>query len=295
MNAFDRSRRALLLAALGTPFALRSKGLIAAAAAACHATDTSILGPAYRPDAPFRTALCATTEPGTPLRMSGMVASAEGCRRAREAVIDVWQADAAGRYDMESAEFHLRGRIRPDALGRYTFDTIVPGHYGDRARHIHLLATCKGYQPRITQCYFRSDERTASDGLVKPGLTVVLRDAKDAARPGLQQAVFDVTLDPEKPADDVALAAYASYVGVYELSPEVRLTITRAERHLKWMLSPVEQPGDPESGLLYARSGTRFFCPEYDLTTEFVKNETGEVTHMLVRNRNLAKKLPIKV
>jgi len=49
----------------------------------------------------------------------------------------------------------LRGVLRSGFDGAYELRTIVPGHYGRRARHIHFHA--KGYEPFVTQSYFPDD------------------------------------------------------------------------------------------------------------------------------------------
>ena len=52
------------------------------------------------------------------------------------ALLDVWQADHAGHYDIKEpanltdrTPFRLRGRLLTDAQGRYEIETIVPGRY----------------------------------------------------------------------------------------------------------------------------------------------------------------------
>jgi catechol 1,2-dioxygenase len=48
------------------------------------------------------------------------------------AVLDVWQSDAEGRYDLQMAdldEMALRGVFRTDKDGGYHFRTIKPSYY----------------------------------------------------------------------------------------------------------------------------------------------------------------------
>ncbi len=52
------------------------------------------------------------------------------------ALLDFWQCDDAGVYDTRG--FKLRGNQFTDAEGRYRLDTIVPGLYPGRTRHIHV-------------------------------------------------------------------------------------------------------------------------------------------------------------
>ena len=52
------------------------------------------------------------------------------------ALLDVWHADDRGGYD--TAGFRLRGHQFTDGSGRFELETIVPGLYPGRTRHIHV-------------------------------------------------------------------------------------------------------------------------------------------------------------
>ena len=80
----------------------------------CPGWVTNILGPAYRKGAPFRSQLCESDEPGTPLTMSGTVADAATCKPLPGAVLDIWQVDSKGASDWNSGAFHLRGKFTGD-------------------------------------------------------------------------------------------------------------------------------------------------------------------------------------
>jgi catechol 1,2-dioxygenase len=73
------------------------------------------------------------------------------------ALLDVWQADAAGRYHDEREAYRLRGQILTDGRGQYQIDTIRPGGYGGRPAHIHFTVGAPGHEPLTTQLYFRGD------------------------------------------------------------------------------------------------------------------------------------------
>jgi len=72
--------------------------------------------------------------PGERLRLEGTVYDGLG-RPIPDAMIEIWQADAEGRYRhplqlgerYEDATFHGFGRAPTDAAGRYFFETIRPG------------------------------------------------------------------------------------------------------------------------------------------------------------------------
>jgi protocatechuate 3,4-dioxygenase beta subunit len=89
--------------------------------------------------------------------------------------IEVWQANAAGKYrhpsDMNPApldpNFKGFARFTTDAFGRYSFRTIKPGRYPTaegtiRPPHIHL--TVEGQFDRlVTQLYFADEAENKTD------------------------------------------------------------------------------------------------------------------------------------
>jgi protocatechuate 3,4-dioxygenase beta subunit len=103
----------------------------------------------------------------------------EGGRPVRGALIEVWQANAAGRYlhklDQHDApldaNFSGCGRTLTDAEGRYKFLSIKPGAYpwGNhenawRPAHIHFSIFGDGLLSRlVTQMYFPGDPLLAYD------------------------------------------------------------------------------------------------------------------------------------
>jgi catechol 1,2-dioxygenase len=255
----------------------------------CTPAVSNILGPAYRKGAPFRTRLCPPDEPGSPLSMTGTVIDAQSCKTLTDVVLDVWQVNAAGDYDMDSAAFHLRGKVKTLADGRYAFDTILPVPYGKRPRHIHYLVTRKGYEPHITQCYFAGDEHNATDPYVKKELIITPRagDGASAAAKG----AFDIALERERPVSAQMAKLYPDYAGDYEVAPGVTVSIVAAGNRLRWHLSAPENPGDALDGEMLPRSQTSFFVAEYDLGLTFVRNEDGKVTHALNSHGDLNKKI----
>jgi len=256
---------------------------------ACPGSVTSILGPAYRKGAPFRSQLCEPDEPGTPLTMSGRVADAATCKPLPGAVLDIWQVDAKGNYDWNSGAFHMRGKFKAGDDGRYAFDTILPVAYGGRPKHIHYLATCDGYEPHITQCYFDGDERNATDPYVTKELIIVPAARGDGGkRTGALAGTFHVALQREQPAGKNTPTAFGDYHGDYEIAPGVVVSVTTSGRHLHWRLN---DNGDTEDGDYVPRSQNRFFVPEYDIEIAFVRNEHGLVDHQLDSNGKLLKRI----
>lgn len=169
--------------AIATSLALTTK---AKAANVCKATERDILGPFHRPGAPFGTKLVADDEPGTRLFLSGTVYGPDCKTPISQALVDFWQADDAGKYDLPdylneynpNQEYRLRRQLLTDKDGRYAIETVIPGRYKipkglpnvdekfagkTRPAHIHLLAAAPGYSSLITQLYFEGDPYIAGD------------------------------------------------------------------------------------------------------------------------------------
>jgi protocatechuate 3,4-dioxygenase beta subunit len=92
----------------------------------------------YRPGAPAKDTLLEPGVTGTPLVISGYVLFPD-CRTVPGAVLDVWQADADGRYD--DTGWRLRGILRSDDAGRYVIETIVPGSVDGAEPVVHVKAS----------------------------------------------------------------------------------------------------------------------------------------------------------
>jgi protocatechuate 3,4-dioxygenase beta subunit len=118
---------------------------------------------------------------GPLIEVSGHVLD-EGGRPVSGAIVEIWQANASGRYfhplDERDApldpNFIGNGRCRTDAAGRYSFFTIKPGAYPVpksgrwwRPPHIHFSILGPGSLSRlVTQMYFPGDPLNAFDRLI---------------------------------------------------------------------------------------------------------------------------------
>lgn len=109
---------------------------------------------------------------GTLLYLSGRVLDPRGAPVAG-AVIEMWQANAAGRYahprDDNPAPldpaFSGFARLRTDEQGRYQIKTVKPGEYPGRTPHLHFAV--RGQRSRlVTQMYFEGEPRNERDGLL---------------------------------------------------------------------------------------------------------------------------------
>jgi protocatechuate 3,4-dioxygenase beta subunit len=109
---------------------------------------------------------------GERITVSGRVLDTDG-KPLRDTLVEIWQANAAGRYDHRwdrwAAEldpnFTGAGRCVTDDEGRYSFTTIKPGPYpwGNhenawRPAHIHFSLLGRAFAQRlVTQMYFPGD------------------------------------------------------------------------------------------------------------------------------------------
>ena len=115
---------------------------------------------------------------GERIIVAGRVLDEDG-RAVPDVMIELWQANAAGRYDHardqhdapSDPNFHGAGRVFSDTDGHYRFTTIKPGAYpwrnhrnAWRPNHIHYSLFGRGFAQRlVTQVYFPGDPLLAFD------------------------------------------------------------------------------------------------------------------------------------
>ena len=145
---------------------------------------------------------------GQRITIEGRVLDGDGAPVA-DAMLEIWQANAEGRYDHPEDDqeklldptFHGFGRAATDAHGAYRFHTIkpgpVPGANGAlQAPHINLSIFARGLLKRlVTRIYFPDDPLNNSDAILNSAPSArratLIATAVDSAR-GRQH--FDVIL-----------------------------------------------------------------------------------------------------
>ena len=96
---------------------------------------------------------------GVTLRLAIRVRDAESCEPIRNAVVDIWQCDAEGRYSgIDDDETFLRGAQVTNSSGIVEFLTVYPGWYQGRTVHIHAKIHLDKQTVLTTQLFF--DEKT---------------------------------------------------------------------------------------------------------------------------------------
>jgi protocatechuate 3,4-dioxygenase, beta subunit len=119
---------------------------------------------------------------GERIIVSGRVLD-EDARPVAGALVEIWQANAAGRYKHVNDDhpapldpnFTGAGRTVTDADGRYEFTTIKPGAYpwrnhenAWRPAHIHFSLFGTSFRTRlVTQMYFPGDPLMPHDPMVQ--------------------------------------------------------------------------------------------------------------------------------
>jgi catechol 1,2-dioxygenase len=160
----------------------------------CFITEDNLLGPFYKPGAPFEADL-ADDLPGELVQIDGTVYGCDCETPLAGAIVDIWQADDTGGYD--NAGFTLRGRIETDKDGRYSLLTIKPGWYlnGDQFRpaHIHYKVSHEKGLALTTQLYFEGDPYIPIDPFVKDSLIIPLANGQVKGRSALL-GTFDIVL-----------------------------------------------------------------------------------------------------
>ena len=111
---------------------------------------------------------------GLMIRIFGNVFGSDGFP-IEGAQIEIWQANALGRYshpgDTSSApldpNFQGFGRLSTDAEGRYQFRTIKPAPYGSRTPHVHFRVSGRRISTLTTQMYFAGEAANERDSLLR--------------------------------------------------------------------------------------------------------------------------------
>jgi hydroxyquinol 1,2-dioxygenase len=195
------------------------------------ATESTVLGPFHVVESPVR-ALgddidLVKDARATPCVVTGRVVSTDGSPLAG-AVLDVWQANDQGFYDVQQPgvqpRTNGRGLFTADANGEFWFRTIVPSHYpiptdgpvGEmliatgrhafRPAHIHFIVTAPGHRDLTTHIFVAGSKYIDSDTVfaVKKSLVVDFAEVTDevlakkwnVGRLPFRHAEFDIIMQP---------------------------------------------------------------------------------------------------
>ncbi|WP_327399662.1 intradiol ring-cleavage dioxygenase [Streptomyces sp. NBC_01288] len=194
---------------------------------AAGSTESTVLGPFHMTESPVRElgANIDLVGGGEPCVVSGRIVSGDGTPLPG-AVLDVWQADGNGFYDVQRPDLQPpgngRGLFTADAEGRFWFRTCVPspypiptdgpvgellkatGRHPYRPAHIHFIASAEGHSPVTTHIFVAGSDYLDSDAVfaVKQSLVEDFTPTDDSslarefgiANP-FRHARFDLVLD----------------------------------------------------------------------------------------------------
>lgn len=189
---------------------------------------SDVLGPFHVVDSPPRKLgeSIGSDEHGKPCLVTGRVISQDQTPLPG-AVVDVWQANSQGFYDVQQpqaqAEGNLRGLFTADEQGQFWFRTVVPSHYpipddgpvGQllrttgrhpyRPAHIHFMASAERHVPVTTHLFVAGSPYIESDTVfgVKESLIHDFEHIDDPAKAErydvpnpFRHVRFDITLQP---------------------------------------------------------------------------------------------------
>ena len=193
------------------------------------ATEATVLGPFFVEGAP-EVELggdIAFGAPGEPCWVQGSVRDTDSTPLAG-ALLEIWECDEEGLYDVQYAGEHTaaRGRLRADEQGEFRFWALTPvpypiphdgpvgrllevsGRSPMRAPHLHFLVSAPGRRTLITHIFVDGEElRTGGDAVfgVKESLVRVFErepagtptpDGRDLGGRGWARVRFDIVLAP---------------------------------------------------------------------------------------------------
>ncbi|MBY5407741.1 intradiol ring-cleavage dioxygenase [Rhizobium leguminosarum] len=171
------------------------------------ASESTVLGPfhvADAPELPMGANICLDQK-GEDMVIGGRILDTDG-RPISNAVIDVWQANDEGFYDVQQKgiqpDFNLRGVFRTGADGRYWFRAVKPkyypipddgpvgkllgalGRHPYRPAHLHYIIKADGFEALTTHIFDPDDPYIHSDAVfgVKESLLAKFQPVEDPVR-----------------------------------------------------------------------------------------------------------------
>lgn len=156
-----------------------------------HSTGASSIA-----EVPFTTTLAPLGLKGTRLIISGTVYAADQRTPLPGALLEVWHANADGRYD-NTLPLTLRAKMRTDSAGQFEFTTIKPGHVQVGCErlpaHINYLVSYSGYRPLFMSQFFAGDPYLADPPPMREAAITPLMEEQGADGPVLHGR-FDIVL-----------------------------------------------------------------------------------------------------
>ena len=171
------------------------------------ASESTVLGPfhvADAPEMPMGSNICLDGK-GEDMLVHGRILDVDG-RPIADAVIDVWQANDEGFYDVQQKgiqpDFNLRGVFKTGPDGSYHFRAVKPkfypipddgpvgrllgllGRHPFRPAHLHYIIKAPSFETLTTHIFDPDDAFITSDAVfgVKESLLAEFRRVEDPGR-----------------------------------------------------------------------------------------------------------------
>ena len=110
---------------------------------------------------------------GERIKLEFKVTDGEGAATPGDSMIELWQADALGRYSGGDPYFQGFGRLETNIDGACVFETIKPGRVAGaddklQAPHINVIVFARGLLKHLyTRVYFAGEPTNCEDAALK--------------------------------------------------------------------------------------------------------------------------------
>lgn len=185
-------------------------------------TTTDILGPFYRPNAPFRTNLNPPGYQGKVFHFSGSIYKSDGKTPFADALVEIWQCDEHEVYDNTSDDFEYRASQKTKSNGKYNFTTTHPIPYrfspdspNYRPAHIHMRISGEKQQDLITQVYFKNDPHLDKDAYASSPEAINRILPISVSNSGEERVQFDIVMAKEFMPE---ASVFQRISGIYDMS-----------------------------------------------------------------------------
>jgi protocatechuate 3,4-dioxygenase alpha subunit len=174
-------------------------------------TPSQTIGPFFKPSLVKSgdAALARRESRGERIVIVGRILDGDGAP-VDDAMVEIWQANADGRYDhpddtqekLIDSQFHGFGRAATDQNGGFRFDAIKPGRVPGvgsvlQSPHINVSLFARGLLKRlVTRIYFPGEPSNDSDPVLK-AVPIARRSTLIARVEGPSVLRFDMVLQGE--------------------------------------------------------------------------------------------------
>ena len=138
-------------------------------------TASQTVGPCFNFALPANRALGMLAREGAEgerIRLAFRILDGDGLPTPGDSMIELWQADAQGRYAEADKNFCGFGRLETDANGECVFETVKPGRVSDgrgglQAPHVNVTVFARGLLKQLnTRVYFEDDPANGGDAVL---------------------------------------------------------------------------------------------------------------------------------